>query len=183
METRHVLILGLFELTTLRYYWSHRPLSLTFLQAKYNWICPHCNQIFSFKTAHSFPTLISKHPNLGSDTSRNKPETYSLSPLVQFVYLSTEPNHISAFHLSHFSEYISFSTTKFPHNLGELASTPDLVDSWLSSYRLSLNSTKTKSYFIGTSQQHRKSNTHLEFLPIKHNNTNGQLDTVHILGI
>ena len=118
--------------------------------------------IASYLTDRSQYVTVGDHRSSPAPLTTGVPQGSVLGPLL-FTLYTTPIGHVLSkspvsFHLyaDDTQLYISFSTLDSTRNLSTLSSTLDVIHSWLSLNRLTVNPAKTEFLLIGTHQQRSK---------------------------
>ena len=118
--------------------------------------------ITSYLTDRSQHVTIENHCSKSSPLTTGVPQGSVLGPLLFTLYTTPIGNILSnssvSFHLyaDDTQLYISFSAADSSTSLSSISSTLDVIHSWLSLNRLTVNPSKTEFLLIGTPQQRSK---------------------------
>ena len=117
------------------------------------------NLIASYLTDRSQYITVGEHRSSPAPLSTGVPQGSVLGPLLFTLYTTPIGQILSncsvSFHLyaDDTQLYISFSSSDSTSNLSVLSSTLDIIHSWLTLNRLTVNPSKTEFLLIGTNQQ------------------------------
>jgi hypothetical protein len=124
----------------------------------------------SYLTGRSQSVIINGHCSPSEPLATGVPQGSVLGPLLFTIYTTPVAHLIQgqsfSFHLyaDDTQIYISFASKDMDVNLKALSNTLDIVHSWFTSNRLTLNPSKTEYLIIGTRQQRAKlASTTLKF--------------------